>query len=104
MKTSYIQTLFLAALLGCSFTVNAATESGSGKNEEQLYKHGNTVHSNHCLKCHTDAVYTRENRFVKSLNALGKQVVRCKNNTGAPWYDEDTEAVVHFLNEKYYKF
>ncbi|UCB55058.1 MAG: hypothetical protein JSW45_00515 [Thiotrichales bacterium] len=104
MKTSYIQAFFLAVLIGCSFIVNAATETDPGKNTEKLYKHGNTVHSNHCLKCHTDSVYTRENRFVKSLNALGKQVVRCKNNTGAPWYDEDTEAVVHFLNEKYYKF
>jgi hypothetical protein len=49
-------------------------------------------------------VYTRENHFVKSLEALSKQVVRCKDNTSAPWFDEDTEAVVHFLNEKYYKF
>jgi hypothetical protein len=30
--------------------------------------------------------------------------VRCKDNTGTPWFDEDTDAVVHFLNEKYYKF
>ena len=51
-----------------------------------------------------DKVYTRDDRFVKSLSALGKQVVRCKDNTGAPWFDEDTDAVVYFLNEKYYKF
>jgi hypothetical protein len=62
------------------------------------------MHKEHCYKCHTEAVYTRENHFVKSLEALSKQVVRCKDNTSAPWFDEDTEAVVHFLNEKYYKF
>ena len=100
MKTSTLQTLSLAVAICCSSIVSAETGSDGNK----LYQHGEKTHTNHCLKCHTDQVYTRENRFVKSLNALGKQVTRCKDNTGAPWYDEDTEAVVHFLNEKYYKF
>ena len=65
---------------------------------------GEQAHTNHCYKCHTDDVYTREDRFVKSIDALSKQVVRCKDNTGAPWFDEDTEAVVQFLNKKYYRF
>jgi len=99
MKNTIIPSLFLSALV-CSFPVSADT----GGDNDKLYQHGSEMHSNHCLKCHTDKVYTRENRFVRSLDALGKQVVRCKNNTGVPWYDEDTEAVVHFLNEKYYKF
>jgi len=100
MKNTVTQSIFLAALVSSSYTVSA--EGGSDK--DKLYRHGSEMHSSHCMKCHTDKVYTRENRFVKSLDALGKQVVRCKNNTGVPWYDEDTEAVVHFLNEKYYKF
>lgn len=66
--------------------------------------HGEEAHNNHCYKCHTDDIYTRENSFVKSMDALSKQVVRCKDGTGAPWFDEDTEAVVQFLNKKYYKF
>lgn len=73
------------------------------KNAE-LYQHGEKAHETHCNKCHTDSVYTRETRFVKSMDALSKQVKRCKNNIGISWFDEDTEAVAHFINEKYYKF
>ena len=66
--------------------------------------HGENAHKNHCYKCHTDEVYTRENRFVKSIDALSKQVLRCKEDSDVPWFDEDTDAVVQFLNKKYYKF
>ena len=66
--------------------------------------HGEKTHNNHCYKCHTDDVYTRENRFVKSIDALSQQVVRCKDGNNVPWFDEDTDAVVQFLNKKYYRF
>jgi hypothetical protein len=66
--------------------------------------HGEKAHKNHCYKCHSDDVYTRENRFVKSLDALSKQVVRCKEGSDIPWFDEDADAVVQFLNKKYYRF
>ena len=66
--------------------------------------HGEQAHKNHCYKCHTDDVYTRENRFVKSIDALSKQVARCKDGNNVPWFDEDTDAVVQFLNKKYYRF
>ncbi len=69
-----------------------------------ILRHGETAHKNHCYKCHTDQVYTREDRFVKSLDALSKQVVRCKDGSNIPWFDEDADAVVQFLNQKYYKF
>ena len=66
--------------------------------------HGEEAHNNHCYKCHSDDVYTRENRFVKSIDALSKQVVRCKEGNDIPWFDEDADAVVQFLNKKYYRF
>ena len=100
MKTAIIRTALLAALACSSLIVNGDEKV----DKEKQFEHGNKMHSEHCYKCHADKVYTRDNRFVKSLDALGKQVVRCKDNTGAPWFDEDTDAVVHFLNEKYYKF
>ncbi len=100
MKKAIIQIAFLAGLACCSFIANA--DKGTEMNDQ--FEHGNKMHTAHCYKCHTETVYTRDNRFVKSLDALSKQVVRCKDNTGAPWFEEDTDAVVHFLNEKYYKF
>lgn len=66
--------------------------------------HGEEAHKNHCYKCHTDDIYTRDNSFVKSIDALSKQVVRCKDGSDVPWFDEDAEAVVQFLNKKYYRF
>ncbi len=100
MKKAIIQLISLTTLVCCSFLVNA----DKGADVDKQLEHGGKMHTEHCYKCHTDKVYTRDDHFVKSLNALSKQVVRCKDNTGAPWFDEDTDAVVHFLNEKYYKF
>ncbi len=70
----------------------------------ETISHGEEAHNNHCYKCHTDEVYSREDRFVKSIDALSKQVIRCKDGSNVPWFDEDTDAVVQFLNQKYYKF
>lgn len=72
--------------------------------DQDNYKDGEELHQNHCLKCHTDSVYTRDDSFIISIRELGKQVRRCKDNAGLPWFDEDTDAVIHFLNKKYYKF
>jgi len=69
-----------------------------------ILAHGEEAHNKYCHKCHTDEVYTREDHFVKSLDALKKQVVRCKDANNIPWFDEDVDAVVQFLNTKYYKF
>lgn len=86
-----------AALFG--FATIAQAEQDAEK-----YEMGEEAHNGHCTKCHTDSVYIRENRFIKSKAALDKQVNRCKTNTDAAWFEEDVEAVSHFLNEKYYKF
>jgi mono/diheme cytochrome c family protein len=82
----------------------ASVASAAATEETDVIEHGKELHQAHCTKCHTEAVYTRTNRFVKSLPALNTQVERCKNNTGAQWFDEDTAAVVKYLDEKYYKF
>lgn len=80
------------------------TVSIENKTADAPIVHGEEAHKNHCYKCHTDDVYTRENRFVKSIDALSQQVVRCKDGSNVPWFEEDSEAVVQFLNNKYYKF
>ena len=90
-------------LLGstCMFST---TISASGDEIIDPVAHGEQAHQTHCYKCHSDDVYTRENRLVKSIDALSKQVVRCKDGSNVPWFDEDTDAVVQFLNNKYYRF
>jgi len=76
----------------------------SGDDITDPIAHGEQAHKNHCYKCLSDDIYTRENRIVKSIDALSKQVLRCKDNIGIPWFDEDADAVVQFLNKKYYRF
>jgi hypothetical protein len=89
-------------LLSASSIINIAC--AKDKEITDPIAHGKNAHKNHCYKCHTDEIYTRENRFVKSIDALSKQVVRCKEGSDVPWFDEDADAVVQFLNKKYYKF
>ncbi len=91
--------LFLLSAIG---TCNVSFASESEITDPLT--HGEEAHKNHCYKCHTDSVYTREDRFVKSIDALSKQVVRCKEGSDIPWFDEDADAVVQFLNKKYYRF
>jgi len=92
--------LFLSAVSISGFSV-------ADKNASEIkdpVAHGEKAHEDHCYKCHSDDVYTREDRFVKSIDALSKQVVRCKESSDIPWFDEDADAVVQFLNKKYYRF
>jgi len=83
---------------------NTQTAQATDRTAQEIIEHGEKAHELHCYKCHSDEVYTRENRFVKSIDALSKQVVRCKDGNNVPWFDEDTEAVAQFLNNKYYRF
>ena len=66
--------------------------------------HGKKLHDASCVKCHDSGVYTREDRFVTSRDALRTQVQRCNVNLGTQWFDEDVDAVTDFLNATYYKF
>jgi len=93
-------------MFACLLLLNIATfaEEKKAEPKQSLLEHGAELHNNHCYKCHTDKVYLRDDRFVKSISALSRQVVRCKDGTNVPWFDEDTDAVVNFLNKKYYKF
>lgn len=57
-----------------------------------------------CLKCHDTKVFTRKERKVTDLEALGRQTRMCQQNLGVQWFDEDTDKVIAYLNHEYYKF
>ena len=84
--------------------ISTTSTLAMGDNTDEKYRLGEQAHKDHCYKCHGDDIYTRDNSFVKSMDALSKQVVRCKDGNGIPWFDEDTETVIHFMNKKFYKF
>jgi hypothetical protein len=63
---------------------------------------GAGLHNGNCLSCHDDSVYTREERRMKTLPGLRKQVRRCELALGLRWFDEDIDAVTGFLNDRFY--
>ena len=101
LTTNSIKSLLFFSVISIS-SISCANDSDTEATNPDA--EAEQAHKNHCYKCHTDDVYTRENRFVKSIDALSKQVVRCKDGNDIPWFDEDTDAVVQFLNKKYYRF
>jgi len=65
---------------------------------------GEELHSEKCTACHGSSIYTRANRRVQSLPALGTQVRFCKDNLGITWFDDEVDDVIGYLNENYYHF
>lgn len=94
-----LNAFLLISLFGISQSVLADDEE-----IKDPVAHGEQLHNQYCVRCHTDSVYTRADHKVKSLKALNSQVARCRDMLGLQLFDEDTSAIVQFLNQKYYKF
>lgn len=76
---------------------------------------GRELHRENCINCHASmkggiygedgtGIYVRENRRIHSLQALYKQVRRCKTSLGVSWPESQIEDVVTYLNQNFYKF
>ncbi|NOQ87410.1 MAG: hypothetical protein GQ550_00650, partial [Gammaproteobacteria bacterium] len=71
LNKNILTSLFLLSVTGTFNTGFAGEGEVKGEITDPI-THGEEAHKNHCYKCHTDSVYTRENRFVKSIDALSK--------------------------------
>ena len=88
--------LIPALLLGLSTSSFAADDK---------HHQGKTLHNDKCVECHTDSVYTRDNRMVKTMAALEHQVNNCMRGAAkADWTQPQTTSVIEYLNDRYYKF
>lgn len=67
-------------------------------------ENGDDLHFEHCTGCHDSEVYTRDDRKVRDLAQLGKQVRFCKNTLGVTWFDDEVDDVIAYLNASYYHF
>ena len=92
MHTAHL--LFALGLLAATTTA-AAIETPS--EAERLYE-------NNCISCHDSKVFTRPDHHIGNRGALKRQVRRCELNLGLRWFDDQIDAVSHFLNSRYYKF
>ncbi len=57
-----------------------------------------------CSKCHSHDIFTHEDRKVKNYKRLKKQVKWCAFQNDAPWFDDETDYVIHYLNHYFYKY
>lgn len=72
---------------------------------QQPHHQGENLHNEKCTSCHRDEVYTREDRMVKTMSALENQVNNCMRGAArAEWTQAQTDSVINFLNDRYYKF
>ena len=88
------------------FLVTSLLFSASIMAEEKVsIVHGEELHNEKCMSCHTTKVYSREDRRVKTLEALSNQVNNCmKGPAKADWTEIETNSVIEYLNQKFYKF
>ena len=87
-------------IIGFSLSFSASTVYASDANHK-----GKALHNDKCTSCHTDSVYTRENKMVKTMPALEHQVDNCmKGAAKAEWSKPQTTSVIDYLNDRYYKF
>ncbi|KKM66666.1 hypothetical protein LCGC14_1478940 [marine sediment metagenome] len=72
---------------------------------------GKRLHDAACLQCHASLtggkpanLYTRNDRKVKTLASLQKQVKGCAIVADANWTDAERESVVQYLSQTFYRF
>jgi cytochrome c553 len=100
----------IALVLPCTLALTApltgplAAETPAPKAVAAAPGGTDTLHQEHCIKCHGTEVYTRTNRKVTSLGGLGSQVRQCETALSLRWFDEEVDAMTTFLNDRYYHF
>lgn len=92
-----MKALYMMIALSLSSAVFAA--------DEATIAHGQQLHDEKCTSCHDTKVYTREERRVQTLQDLSNQVNFCmKGPAKADWSVSETNSVIEYLNQKFYKF
>ena len=72
-------------------------------------KIGKQMVEKHCISCHASsfggdgsAIYTREDRKVKTAKGLVQQIRNCNTNLGLKWFEDEELHVAAYLNQTYY--
>ena len=65
---------------------------------------GKRLYNANCTGCHDTSVHSRKERFVQSLDALRKQLGNCRHLATAEFSASETQDLLKYLNEEFYKF
>jgi len=65
---------------------------------------GQRLHEANCSGCHDAGVYTRENRRIRSLDALRQQIDACGHMAKKDFSAAQARDLLKYLNERFYRF
>lgn len=65
---------------------------------------GKRLHDANCMQCHDTSLYTREDRSVRSLEALREQLTSCSHMANREFSASETQNVIKYLNDQFYQF
>jgi hypothetical protein len=65
---------------------------------------GKSLHDIYCTACHNTGVYSRQDRRVRSLDALRQQLKTCERAAGTNFSAKEKQDVLKYLNESFYRF
>lgn len=57
-----------------------------------------------CMDCHTPNHFKHNEKKVNSYKKLSNSVRACASSSGAEWFDEDSDMVTEYLNDKHYHY
>lgn len=65
---------------------------------------GKRLHDANCMRCHDTSVFTRQDRNVKSLDALKTQLASCTHMANKKFSESETQDLLAYLNDQFYHF
>lgn len=57
-----------------------------------------------CMECHAPSHFQHREKKVNSYKKLSDSVKACATSSGAEWFDEDSDVVTEYLNDKHYHY
>lgn len=89
---------YLKSIIIVSSIVLNANLQADIEEAKELFKDAN------CMSCHENGDFKHREEKVNSYPLLSRSVKSCARNNAAPWFDEDMDSVVEYLNEKHYHY
>ena len=65
---------------------------------------GKRLHDANCMGCHNTGIYTRDDRIVRSLDALKKRLGDCSHMANKEFSANETQNLIKYLNDQFYQF
>jgi hypothetical protein len=65
---------------------------------------GKRLHDANCIGCHETGIYTRKDHLIRSLEALKTQLSDCSHAPNKQFSAAETQNIVKYLNDQFYKF